>query len=231
MLATVVADLVAGALMQRQHHDGEAARAAGLRVHTDYEVDPFRTVLVSEIMTTTVETLPGDRDRRRRACTGSLTRGHGAYPIVDGDRRCVGIVSRRRPPARDDDADAKPVLDHASRDVVTVRPDDVAVTALRTHGARKASSTCRCVDDGASSASARAPTCSASEPGSSNSKPTRPGGDSCRFRGGRQTGTGQRRRQGPDLSNIRCPRSRRSVLLSHNARSITPRPRSGAGYG
>ncbi len=128
MLATVVADLVAGALMQDSIMTEKLTRR-GLRVHTDYEVDLFRTVQISEIMTTAVDTLPatatvGD------ARTYFLTRGHGAYPIVDRDQRCVGIVSRGDLLLVDDDADTKPVLEYASEDVVAVRPDDLAVTAL-----------------------------------------------------------------------------------------------------
>ena len=57
MLATVVADLIAGVLM-RDSIMTEKLTRRGLRVHTDFEVDRFRTVPVSEIMTSAVHTLP-----------------------------------------------------------------------------------------------------------------------------------------------------------------------------
>jgi H+/Cl- antiporter ClcA len=128
MLATVVADLVAGALMRDSIMTEKLSRR-GLRVRTDYEVDPFRTALVSELMTTEVQTLPADAtvgDARRRFACGR----HSAYPIVDADGHCVGILGRTDLLMADAD-DGDPLLDHATRDVVTVSPDDVAITALQ----------------------------------------------------------------------------------------------------
>ena len=58
MLATVVADLVAGALM-RDSIMTEKLTRRGLRVHTDYEVDRFRTVPVAD-----------DHDDARRDAAG-----------------------------------------------------------------------------------------------------------------------------------------------------------------
>jgi CBS domain-containing protein len=128
MIATVIADLVVETLLR----DGlmtEKLTRRGLRVHTDYEVDPFRTVPVSAIMTTAVETLRENATvgtARRRFASGR----HGAYPIVDHDRRCVGIVARHDL-LREGLADSDRLIDWASRDVVTVKPDDLAVTALQ----------------------------------------------------------------------------------------------------
>ena len=127
MLASVVADLIAVALSKDSIMTEKLTRR-GLRVHSDYEIDPFRTVPISEIMSAEVETLPDTAtvgDASARLAGGR----HGAYPIVDAAGRCVGIVSRGDligDPARDDE----PLVDHASRDVVAVAPDDLAVTAL-----------------------------------------------------------------------------------------------------
>lgn len=127
MLATVVADLIA-ARLSRDSIMTEKLTRRGLRVHTDYEIDPFRTVPVADIMTTEVETLPEDAtvgDGVARLRDGR----HSAYPIVDDDGACVGIVARGDligDPAPDDE----PLLEHASSDVVTVAPRDLAVTAL-----------------------------------------------------------------------------------------------------
>lgn len=127
MLASVVADLIAVTLTKDSIMTEKLSRR-GLRVHGEYELDPFRTVPVSQIMTAKVETLPSTAsvgDAHLRLSTGR----HGAYPITDPDGRCVGIVARGDllgDPATDD----APLLDHASRDVVTVGRDDLAVTAL-----------------------------------------------------------------------------------------------------
>lgn len=127
MLASVVADLIAVTLTNDSIMTEKLTRR-GLRVHSDYEIDPFRTVPIEQIMTTDVETLPSTAtlgDAHTRLTTGR----HGAYPIVDHDGRCVGIVARGDL-IGDPASDREPLLDHASRDVVSVAPDDLAVTAL-----------------------------------------------------------------------------------------------------
>ena len=127
MLATVIADLVADSLT-RDSIMTEKLTRRGLRVHSDYEIDPFRTVAVGDIMTRQVDTLPPDAtvgdavDRFRHG-------RHSAYPIVDDNGRCVGIVARGDL-LGDPAADTEPLLEHASTDLVTVGPGDLAVEGL-----------------------------------------------------------------------------------------------------
>ena len=128
MLAAVVADLIAAALMRETLMTEKLARR-GLRVRTEYEVDVLRTTLVSEVMSREVETLPVTatvREARRRLRDGR----HGAYPLVDGDGRCVGIVARGDVLSRPAQ-DGEPVTVVASRDVVSVTPDDTVFRALQ----------------------------------------------------------------------------------------------------
>ncbi len=129
MLAAVVADLIAAALMHETLMTEKLARR-GLRVSTEYEVDVLRTTLVADVMSRQVETLPAAAtvgEARRKLQTGR----HSAYPLVDGERRCVGILARgdllRRP-----GADSDPVSTVASRDVVSVTPEDTVFRALQT---------------------------------------------------------------------------------------------------
>jgi len=130
MLAAVVADLVMAALMRESLMTEKLARR-GLRVQTEFEVDVLRTTLVRDVMTPVVETLPAAAtvgEARRRLAAGP----HSAYPLVDDAGRCLGIVTRGdllRPAVMADDT--SPVRDLASRDVVTVRPDDSVLTALQ----------------------------------------------------------------------------------------------------
>jgi H+/Cl- antiporter ClcA len=127
MLATVVADLLAGALL----HDSimtEKLTRRGLKVHMDYEVDVLRTLRVRDLMTRDVETLPATAtvaEAREALANGN----HNAYPIVDGDGRCVGIVARGDL-LRIGNVDGESLLAHASREVVSVAPDDPAFSAL-----------------------------------------------------------------------------------------------------
>jgi H+/Cl- antiporter ClcA/CBS domain-containing protein len=128
MLATVIADLVYSAVNEDSLMT-EKLRRRGLRIGRHYGVDPFSTAGVADIMTGAVETLGAGctvLEARTRFARG----GHGAYPIVDDGGRLVGIVARGDV-LRDECDDRQPLLDLASRDVVTVRPDDSAHSVLQ----------------------------------------------------------------------------------------------------
>jgi CBS domain-containing protein len=58
------------------------------------------------------------------------TKGHGAYPVVDDDGRCVGVITRGDLLRDGDWSDDSPVGDVAARDVVSVRSKDTAGDAL-----------------------------------------------------------------------------------------------------
>src|SRR5215212_11262169 len=127
MLATVVADIVYGAVNDDSLMT-EKLRRRGLHIGRHYGVDPFLSARVSDIMTTGVITVPASStfgELRARFAMG----GHGAYPIVDGDR-LVGIIARGDV-LRDGCDDDQSLVEHASSDVITVRPDDRAQAALR----------------------------------------------------------------------------------------------------
>jgi CIC family chloride channel protein len=128
MLATVVADLVYSAVNDDSLMT-EKLRRRGVFVGRHYGVDPFSNSNVEAIMSTDVAVLPSSAtvgDARSRFAEG----GHGAYPVVDGAGRLVGIVTRGDV-LRDDCGDAEPLLHHASTDVVCVAPGDRAQVAMR----------------------------------------------------------------------------------------------------
>jgi H+/Cl- antiporter ClcA len=128
MLATVLAHLVATALL-RESLMTEKLTRRGIRVASDYEADVLESSSVGDVMTTAIVTVPAV------ATVGEARRllheeGHGAFPILDGDGRCCGIVARQDLlDARDDDH--RPVTDVASRDVVTVEPATSLLAALQ----------------------------------------------------------------------------------------------------
>jgi H+/Cl- antiporter ClcA len=129
MLATVVADLLASSFMKDTIMTEKLTRR-GLRVHTDYEVDRFRTVAVGDIMTRDVKTLPASvtfAEARKHLAGG----GHGAYPIVDGEQHCIGIVTRDDVISVGEEEDPERVLSHTDRDVITVTRDALASVALQ----------------------------------------------------------------------------------------------------
>jgi H+/Cl- antiporter ClcA len=127
MLATVVADLVYSAVNEDSLMT-EKLRRRGLHVGRHYSVDPFTSVRVADIMTTTVETLPPTAtvgDARTRFASG----GHSAYPIVENGS-LHGIITRGDA-LRNDCDDSERLTDHASQEVVTVNAAASAQTALR----------------------------------------------------------------------------------------------------
>ncbi|HEX2063380.1 MAG TPA: CBS domain-containing protein [Acidimicrobiales bacterium] len=92
MVATVVADLVAAAVLDQSIMTEKLARR-GLRVSSDYSVDVLGMHSVADVMTTEVETLPSSSSIGEARGRFALRR-HSAYPLVDDDGRCAGIVSR-----------------------------------------------------------------------------------------------------------------------------------------
>ena len=128
MLASVLADLVAMALMRESLMTEKLVRR-GLRVHGDYEVDVLRTATVGELMTRAVQTLPAAATVRDAARRFDATR-HGALPLVDEHGACVGIVTRGDVIAAPADPDT-PVAEVATRQIISVSPADPALEAVR----------------------------------------------------------------------------------------------------
>jgi H+/Cl- antiporter ClcA len=127
MLTAVVADLVAGALLDHGLMTEKLARR-GLRVPREYEPDVLRSTAVAEVMTRDVVTIASDAsvgDARARFGFGR----HSAYPLVDGDGRCVGIVTRGDLLSAGVDGQV-PVTSIASTNVVSVRPDVTLLDVL-----------------------------------------------------------------------------------------------------
>jgi chloride channel protein, CIC family len=127
MLATVIADLAARKML----HDSlmtEKLSRRGLRVPTDFHADVLRSVDVAEVMTRDVTTMRADL-RLAEAVDEFRRGGHGAYPVVDADGRCVGIISRSDLLAADLPDDA-PLSDIAHRDVVTADASEPVISAL-----------------------------------------------------------------------------------------------------
>jgi H+/Cl- antiporter ClcA len=130
MLATVLATLVASALM-RDSIMTEKLTRRGLRVPSDYHADVLATTPVAAVMTPDVETIDitasaGEAARRFQA------NGHGAYPVLDEDGRCVAIISRSDLLRDDNVTPDKPLREVVAGDVVAVRSSDPLSEALET---------------------------------------------------------------------------------------------------
>jgi CBS domain-containing protein len=133
MLATVLADLVARALLRDSLMTEKLSRR-GLRVPEGYYPDVLTTTAVAAVMTEAVATLPAGAPlalaiERFRSASGAGR--HSAYPIVDEGGRCVGIVTRSDVLAADEDP-ATSLGEAYAREVVTVAPGATAAEALTT---------------------------------------------------------------------------------------------------
>jgi CIC family chloride channel protein len=120
MLATVVAVLVYDALQTESIMTEKLARR-GLRIRTDYRLDPMRTTDVREVMTPDPVTVAANATLSDARRAFEVSR-HGAYPLVDETGRVAGIVTRGDL-LRSEEALTSPVLGVASLDVVSVTPE------------------------------------------------------------------------------------------------------------
>jgi H+/Cl- antiporter ClcA len=127
MVATVVATLVVRSLSDHTLMSEKLARR-GVHVPSDYRADVLAGRRVGDVMTREVETLPTSAtvsDALRRFEKG----GHGAYPVVDGEGRCTGIITRDD--LLEGDLDGNEALGTAAaRQVVAVAPGDLLLDAL-----------------------------------------------------------------------------------------------------
>jgi H+/Cl- antiporter ClcA/CBS domain-containing protein len=127
MLAGVIADLVASALLEESLLTEKLARR-GLRVRGDYEVDILRTTLVRQVMTEDVATLPSDVTlHEARVLFDDAV--HGVYPVVDEDGKVVAICTRSTVVRSADDPSTL-LTDIADEDVVTALPTDTLYYSL-----------------------------------------------------------------------------------------------------
>jgi len=128
MLATVIAGLVAAALM-RDSIMTEKLTRRGVRVPSDYHADILHTTMVRDVMTTNVETVHV-ATRIGDVATRFQSNGHGAYPVVDDDGHCVGVIARGDLLRDGDWSDDSPVSDAASLDLVSIGSADTVGDAL-----------------------------------------------------------------------------------------------------
>jgi H+/Cl- antiporter ClcA/predicted transcriptional regulator len=129
MLATVVATLIASAAMRDSIMTEKLSRR-GLRVPSDYTADILHTTVVRDVMTKNVVTVPTSASVREVA-DRFRANGHSAYPVVDADGHCVGIVSRTDLLIDGSTPPDSPVDAIAAHDVVSVAPTDSLDAALQ----------------------------------------------------------------------------------------------------
>ncbi|MBO9353432.1 CBS domain-containing protein [Bordetella petrii] len=105
----------------------------GHHITREYHVDPFDLVRVSSVMTTAVETLPATlRVAEAVAYFTTAERRHTSYPVVDGQGRVVGEITRADSLAwtLEDEDNARPLGEMvAGRELFVGYPDELASQA------------------------------------------------------------------------------------------------------
>lgn len=128
MMATVLAAMVATALSEHSLYTEKLARR-GIRVGGELTADSLRTTPVSDVMNRVVDTFTSDTkvtEVSERIARG----GRGAYPLVDDEGRCIGMVSKRDLLVVELE-DAATLASVMSRDVVTTSAEATLVDALK----------------------------------------------------------------------------------------------------
>jgi CIC family chloride channel protein len=136
MLATVVSTILAEYLSKESIYTLKLVRR-GIRLERGRDIDIMQGVLVSEAMTTQVDTLSADIGLQELEQIFAETHHHG-FPVLDENGDLVGIVTlqdlarvRERGSLQ-----GHTVQDIATRSVLTVFPDEPMWTALKRLGTR-----------------------------------------------------------------------------------------------
>ncbi len=132
MAGVIVSLLVAERLHPESIYTLKLARR-GIRWQRGRDVDIMASVRVDEVMVVAPQSVPPELPVA--LLTGEFLRtGRHGFPVVDGDGRLFGVVSLedyRRATADGEGHEDLTVRDIATRNVITVFPDDTVGTALR----------------------------------------------------------------------------------------------------
>ena len=128
MVATVLADLVAGALLEDRLMT-EKLQRRGLRVHRDYEPDVYQATSVGQLMATPVATI-GAGEPVASAEAALRDTGHSALPVLDDAGRCVGVVTTADVLGAGARSSARCTVADVASPVTSLTPDEPALHAL-----------------------------------------------------------------------------------------------------
>ena len=128
MLATVMAALVFSVLSSESIYTEKLSRR-GIRVGGELVADSLRTTAVVDVMNRVVDTVGPDDPLSDVA--DRIARGvRGAFPVVDEEWRCVGIITRQDLIGQDFSRDAL-VGEVVSSDLVSIGPQASLVDAMQ----------------------------------------------------------------------------------------------------
>jgi CIC family chloride channel protein len=106
----------------------EKVARRGFHLSREYAVDPLEILFVREVMRSNIVALPAQTTHTGAA--GSVSADHERrqrlYPVVDGDQRLVGVITRNRlrEVMRDGSGSVRPLSEFAETHPVVAHPDE-----------------------------------------------------------------------------------------------------------
>ena len=110
-------------------------RSRGYHLSREYSVDPLEILFVREVMRTNVVALPADVSINELSETlhdGRSPRQQSLYPVVDGDKKLVGVVTGHELRQLVQEQNGRRLADVVKTDPVVAHPDEpLRVVAYR----------------------------------------------------------------------------------------------------
>jgi CBS domain-containing protein len=126
LVAAMLAHGTTVLLLKRSILTEKVARR-GFHLTREYAIDPLEILFVREVMRTKLAVLPAEatvEDLRELVLREPTGRGQHLYPVVDGEKRLMGVVTRRQLRALIDTKPAGASLGDVVREPVTAHPDE-----------------------------------------------------------------------------------------------------------
>ncbi len=137
MLSTALSTVLARHLLRGESIYTLKLTRRGVRLERGHDIDVMQGVRVEEVMTRTVDTVPRNMPLAELAREFQRT-GHHGFPVLDEDGNLYGVVTLQdlRNGLERKDAGSLTAGDIATRDVLTVFPDEPMWVALKRMGIR-----------------------------------------------------------------------------------------------
>jgi H+/Cl- antiporter ClcA len=133
LVAAMLAHAATVLLLKRSILTEKVARR-GFHLTREYAIDPLEVLFVREVMRTKCAAIPADAtiaDLRRTLVREPAQRGQHLYPVVDGQRRLRGVITRKQlRQLMESTAPAGAPLAEALRDPVVAEPDEPLRTVV-----------------------------------------------------------------------------------------------------
>jgi CIC family chloride channel protein len=126
LVAAMLAHATTVLLLKRSILTEKVARR-GFHITREYATDPLEILFVREVMRTKVVALPANatvEELRHTVLREPAQRGQHLFPVVDGERRVSGVITRKQLRALTQSALPEASLGHLVRDPVAANPDE-----------------------------------------------------------------------------------------------------------